>query len=132
MATMLSQLYVASQVHGGDTTEFFSDKNVPNPPSLSQDGHLNHGTKSDLADELAAVSPISLSSEQPGYICSKWTSCYSHDKTKNGSTTDIYCETILSHKHIFTIMIQLMQFLTFTSNRTSKMVYLKHVVLLLP
>ena len=101
MAAMLSQLYVASQVHGGDTTEFFSHKNVPNPPSLSRDGHLNHGTKSDLADELAAVSPTSLSSEQPGCICSKWTSCYSHDKTKNGSTTDKYCETFLSHKQTF-------------------------------
>ena len=117
MATMLSQLYVASQVHGGDTTEFFSDKNVPNPPSLSQDGHLNHGTKSDLADELAAVSPISLSSEQPGYICSKWTSCYSHDKTKmDPQLINIARRFFLTNKHIFTIMIQLMQFLTFTSN----------------
>ena len=63
LAAILSQLYVASQVRGGYTTEFLSHENVPNPPSLTKDCHFYHSTKLDLADELTAVSPSSFSSE---------------------------------------------------------------------
>ena len=65
LAAILSQVYVASQECGGDTTEFFSHKNVSNLPSLSKHVHFYHGTKSDLADGLSTVSPSSLSSEKP-------------------------------------------------------------------
>ena len=63
LAAILSEFYVAGQVRGGDTTEFFSHENVPNPPSLSKDDHLYQGTKSYLRDKLVAVLPSSLSSE---------------------------------------------------------------------
>ena len=59
LAATLSQLYVANEVRGGDTTEFFSHENVSNPTSISKDGHLYHGSKSDLIDELIATTPIS-------------------------------------------------------------------------
>ena len=99
LAAILSQLYVASHVRGGDTTEFFSHENVPNPPSLSKDGYLYHGTKSDLADELAAASPSSLSSEQPrsDAFVLDGPAVIHMIKPKNESTIDEYCETFLSH-----------------------------------
>lgn len=65
LAAVLSQLYVVSQVRGADLTEFFSHENEPNPPSISKDGQLYHGKKSDLAEVLGGLSSECLASKQP-------------------------------------------------------------------
>ena len=52
LAATLSQIYVANQVRGGDTSEFFCYENVSTPPSISKDSELYHGSKSDLGQML--------------------------------------------------------------------------------
>lgn len=58
LVAILSWIYVAAQVSGGDTTEFFSQEK-------STKSTVTFKRWPDLADEHAAVSPPSLSPEQP-------------------------------------------------------------------
>ena len=41
-------MYIATQIRGGDTNEFFSHKALRHPPSLSKFGQMCSGNKSDL------------------------------------------------------------------------------------
>ena len=50
--SLFSQLYVSSQVRGGDLQNFFAHENQPYPPSLSQYGVLRSGTKSTLTSSM--------------------------------------------------------------------------------
>jgi hypothetical protein len=59
--SLFSQLYVSCQVRDGDLDEFFRHENQSCPPSLSQNGQLRHGTKSDLLHCLTDVSTIAAS-----------------------------------------------------------------------
>jgi len=47
-------MYIAFQSRDGDLNEFFRNENQRCPPSLSQDGKLCHGKKSDLLDCLTS------------------------------------------------------------------------------
>ena len=76
---------------------------MPNPPSLSKDGHLYHGTKSDLIEELASLSPSILRSQQPNcevFVLDGPTIIHML-KPKNGSTVDDYCKGFLSYVKTF-------------------------------
>ena len=53
--SLFSRLYVSCQVRSGDLEEFFSHENQNYPPSLSSQGHLNSGTKSDLVGCLEVL-----------------------------------------------------------------------------
>ena len=44
---------------------FFSHENVTLPPSISKDGHLYHGKKSDLIQELIDTSHLTTSNTLP-------------------------------------------------------------------
>ena len=125
LAAILSQLYIASQGCGGDTTEFFTYEFLPNPPSLSEDSHLYHGTKSDLADKLAAVLPSSLSSgksRSDAFVLDGPAVIYMI-KPINGSTIDEYCRIFLSHVRTYFYSYDRVDvILTFKSNRLLKMV----------
>ena len=46
--SLLSRLYIASQVCNGNLDEFFEHKNQAYPPALSQNGKLRSGSKLDL------------------------------------------------------------------------------------
>jgi len=52
--SLFSRMYFACQSRGGDLNEFFRQKNQRCSPSLSQDGKLRHGKKSDLLDCLTS------------------------------------------------------------------------------
>ena len=45
---LFSRLYIACQVRDGNLDEFFSHKNSSYPPSISKNGDLMPGSKSDL------------------------------------------------------------------------------------
>jgi hypothetical protein len=49
---LFSRLYVACQNREGNLDEFFRHENQPVPPSLSSEGHIRLGTKSDIAGIL--------------------------------------------------------------------------------
>jgi len=51
---LFSRMYIACQSRDGDLNEFFTHENQRCPPSLSQDGKLRHGKKSDLLDCLTS------------------------------------------------------------------------------
>ena len=55
--SLFSQLYISCQVRDGDLDEFFRHENQSCPPSLSQNGKLRHGTKSDLLHCLTDLCP---------------------------------------------------------------------------
>ena len=55
--SLFSQLCVSCQVRDGDLDEFFHHENQSCPPSLSQNGKLRHGTKSDLLNCLTELCP---------------------------------------------------------------------------
>lgn len=61
LVAILSWIYAAAQVSGGDITEFF-------PQEKSTKSTVTFKRWPDLADEHATVSPPSLSSEQPSFI----------------------------------------------------------------
>ena len=99
LAATLSQLYVANEVRGGDTMEFFSHENVAAPPSLSKDGQLYQGSKSDLIDELIATTPLSVSADVPtcDAVVIDGPAVVHMLSPKNGSTVDEYCALYLGY-----------------------------------
>lgn len=54
---LFSRLYIACQTRSGDLDTFFAHENQPNPPSLSSNGTLRFGTKSDLLACLEKMEP---------------------------------------------------------------------------
>lgn len=46
---LFSQMYIATQVRGGDLNDFFCHETLPYPPALSKGGEMRSGNKSDLA-----------------------------------------------------------------------------------
>ena len=58
---LFSQMYIATQLRGGDMNEFFSHETLKHPPSLSKCGQMRSGNKSDLIgyiEEVPNVLPI--------------------------------------------------------------------------
>ena len=56
---MFSRLFIGCQTREGNLEEFFSHENQSFPPSLSQNGTLRPGNKSDLLKCLEKVHPSS-------------------------------------------------------------------------
>ena len=52
---LFSRLYIACQARDGDLKQFFAHENQTEPPSLSSQGKLRMGTKSDLLPCLEAL-----------------------------------------------------------------------------
>ena len=86
-------------MRGADPTEFFSHENVPNPPSISKDGQLYHGKKSDLAEVLGGLSSECLASKQPtsDAVVLDGPAIIHMVAPKNGSTVDEYCKVFAAH-----------------------------------
>ena len=55
--SLFAQLYVSCQVREGDLDDFFQHENQSFPPSLSQQGNLHHGSKSDLLECFKKLCP---------------------------------------------------------------------------
>ena len=63
--SLFARLYIACQVREGNLDTFFKHENGPFPPSLSNNGQLRQGTKSDIVDCLEnLVQQIILSIHQ--------------------------------------------------------------------
>ena len=45
---MIAQLYIATQVRGGDMDELFKHETRSSPPALSKNGEIRSGNKADL------------------------------------------------------------------------------------
>ena len=75
----------------------FSLQNIAAPPSLSEDGNMYHGSKSDLIDELVATTPGCLSDELPlcDAVVVDGPAVVHMLSPKNGSTVEEYCELYL-------------------------------------
>lgn len=56
-AALFSQLYISCQVRDGNLEQFFEHENQPVPPSLSDNGKLRIGNKSDLLTCLDKIYP---------------------------------------------------------------------------
>ena len=99
LASTLSQLYVANQVRGGDTLDFFSYENVKHPPSISKDGGLYHGTKSDLVEELLETTENSTVNEHPQVdaIIFDGPVIVHMIPPKSNCTVDEYCNIYMMH-----------------------------------
>ena len=55
--SLFAQLYVSCQVREGDLDDFFQHENQSFLPSLSQQGNLHHGSKSDLLECFEKLCP---------------------------------------------------------------------------
>ena len=55
--SLFSRLYVACQTRGGDLNTFFKHENQAYPPSLSEQGELRHGNKSEIVTCLESLVP---------------------------------------------------------------------------
>jgi len=61
---LFSRLYVACQIREGNLDEFFGHENQSAPPSLSRDGNIRLGTKSDIVNILEKqVNSVDFKSE---------------------------------------------------------------------
>ena len=56
---LFSQMYIASQIRGGDMDRFFSYKTLKYPPALTKCGEMRSGEKSDLLKCLQSTPPPS-------------------------------------------------------------------------
>ena len=65
---LFSRLYFGCQSRGGDLDAFFSHENQPFPPSLSENGQLRFGKKSDLLAYIENDCVTSLSRPNVQYI----------------------------------------------------------------
>jgi len=65
---LFSRLYIASQTRGSDIDTFFAHENQAHPPSLSYNGSLRQGTKSDLLKCLKRISNV-VQIEKPPIDC---------------------------------------------------------------
>ena len=65
---LFSRLYIACQVQDGNLDEFFSQENETFPPSLSKDGMLHTGNKSDLLSSLDDIQDTSQDKPSVGCI----------------------------------------------------------------
>lgn len=65
---LFGRLYLACQNRNGDLEAFFSHENQLYPPSLSDDGYMRHGVKSDLLACLTET--ISRTTESPIFTAS--------------------------------------------------------------
>ena len=52
---LISQLFVATQVRGGDMDEFFKHETLAYPPSLTKSGHLRSGEKAEFLPQLKSL-----------------------------------------------------------------------------
>ena len=59
---LFSQMYIATQVRGGDLEQFFRHETLPFPPALSKNGQMRSGNKSDLAK---CIQPSEITSTVP-------------------------------------------------------------------
>ena len=64
---LFSQLYIACQVRDGNLDEFFSHEHKTFPPSLSKDGMLHTGNKSDILSSLDDIQDTSQ--DKPSIEC---------------------------------------------------------------
>ena len=55
--SLFAQLYVSCQVREGDLDDFVQHENQRFPPSLSLQGNLHHGSKSDLLECFEKLCP---------------------------------------------------------------------------
>ena len=56
---LFPQMYIFTQIRGGDMDQFFSHKTLKYPPALTKCGDLRHGEKSDLLKCLQPTPPKS-------------------------------------------------------------------------
>ena len=78
---------------------YFYHENVPIPPSISKDGHLYHGVKSDLIKELVDTTDLSTSNDFPeddAVVVDGPAVAHMID-LKNASTIDEHCEVYLNY-----------------------------------
>ena len=54
---LFSRLFISAQVRGGDVAEVFRHETRPEPPSLSQEGKIRGGVKSDLLKYMKPENP---------------------------------------------------------------------------
>ena len=63
-STLFSRLYISCQIRGGNVEDFFKHKNQRFSPSLSQNGSVRLGSKSDLLSKCLALLSV-VSEETP-------------------------------------------------------------------
>ena len=69
---LFSQMYIATQIRGGDMNEFFSYETLKNPPSLSKCGQMCSGNKSDLISYIEEVPNVLPRIEAPTVEAAAW------------------------------------------------------------
>ena len=60
--SLFSRLYISCQTRGGNVDEFFRHENQRSPPSLSQNGNLYQGSKSELLTKC--LEPLSVVTDE--------------------------------------------------------------------
>ena len=66
---LFSQLYISCQVRDGNLDEFFGHENNSYPPSISKNGDLRSGTKSDLIHCLEELNVVSTNDDDVNVDC---------------------------------------------------------------
>ena len=69
---LFSQMYIATQIRGGDMTEFFSYETLKHPPSLSKCGQMRSRNKSVLISCIEEVPNVLRRTEAPAVEAAAW------------------------------------------------------------
>ena len=59
---LFSQMYISTQIRGGNMQEFFSHETLKYPPALARNGEMRSGNKSDL---VKCIQPLETITNQP-------------------------------------------------------------------
>ena len=99
---LFSQMYIATQIRGGDMNEFFSHDTLKHPPSLSKYGQMRSGNKSDLIGCIEEVPNVlsrteALAVEAAVYWKDLFSSTYMEKAKKNQSFQTYASDEFKSH-----------------------------------
>ena len=96
---LFSQMYIATQIRGGDVKEFFKQETRKYPPSLTKDGEMRSGDKADSLPSLRALkSPDSSCTNADAAACIEGSVVVNMTTPAKNQTFQDIARTTLHHK----------------------------------
>ena len=92
---LFSQMYVSTQIRGGDMDDFFKHETLKCPPALSKNGEIRSGDKADLLKGLKETSAFKESQSSMPVVnaaCLDGSVIVNMTKPKKNQTFEMYCK----------------------------------------
>ena len=97
---LFAQMYISTQIRGGDMNEFFSHETLKVLPSLSKNGEMRSGTKADLLKcfNLEPFNDFQTKKQKVDAACQEGSVLVNMTKPKKNQTFLSYCNDIFAEE----------------------------------